>query len=104
MTAAWSAQASRDVPALLRDQMDVALGALDAAVTARDRAAVRQAAIDVGHATLDLKLQYRPVKTIDEARLRLWNLQLTVDRAARDKGAVAGDLVTIGAIRDRIAG
>ena len=86
------------------DQMDVALGALDAAVTARDRAAVRQAAIDVGHATLDLKLQYRPVKTIDEARLRLWDLQLKVDRAARDKGAVAGDLVTIGAIRDRIAG
>ena len=103
LTAAWTGRPSGAVPALLRDQMDAALAALKVAITGRDRAAVRQAAIDVGHATLDLKLQYLPVKRVDEARLRLWNLQLKVDRAARDKGAVAGDLVTIGAIRDRLA-
>ena len=101
MTAAWTASVANATPELLRNQMDESLGALDAAVVSRDRAAVRQAAIDVGHATLDLKLRYRPVEVVDEARLGLWKRQLLVDRAAKDAGAIAGDRVTIGAIRDR---
>lgn len=103
MQAAWTSRPSGDEPPLLVDQMDAALEGLATASAARDRAAVRQAAIDVGHATLDLKLQYRPVRTIDQARLRLWRLQLQLDRAAKDQAAVAGDLATIRAIKDRLA-
>ncbi len=102
MTAAWAARPLDSTAEQLRNQMGDALAALEGAVAARDRAAVRQAAIDVGHATLDLKLRYLSVEVIDEARLGLWRRQLIVDRAAKDKGAIAGDLVTIGAIGDRL--
>ncbi|MEO5884654.1 MAG: hypothetical protein ABIQ58_03965 [Candidatus Limnocylindrales bacterium] len=102
MTTVWTKVPSASTPDLLRVQMDTALATLKAAIAGRDRAAVRQAAIDVGHATLDLKSRYLSVETVDEARLKLWKLQLIVDRAARDAGAIAGDRVTIGAIEDRL--
>jgi len=62
----------------------------------------RQASIDVGHAGLDLRLQYEPQAEIDRARLGLWADQLALDRSAGDSGAVAGDRATIRAIEDRI--
>ena len=104
MASAWAARQPRATPALLRAQMDDALASLVAAVAARDRAAVRQAAIDVGHATLDLTLRHQSVELVDEAQLTLWERQLIVDRAAKDGAAMAGDVVTIQAIRDRLNG
>ncbi len=62
----------------------------------------RPAAIDVGHAGLDLQLRHRPQADVDRARLGFWEDQLLLDRAAGDAGAVAGDQVTITTIRDRI--
>lgn len=102
MVGAWDRYRIGEVPELLDDQMSGALDTLAAAVAARVPADVRQAAIDVARASLDLQLRYRNAQDVDEARLGTWQLQLTLDWAARDSAAVAGDRATIQAIRDRI--
>jgi hypothetical protein len=101
MVVAWDRYAEGTVPRLLGIQMRDALRALDAAVDARKPAVAAHAAIDVGRATLDLQLRYRPVAEIDRARLGLWKQQLLLDRAAGRSAAVAGDLATIKAVSAR---
>jgi hypothetical protein len=103
MNEAWDAYRSRGVPELLDVQMTDALAALEDAVEGQEPAEVRQAAIDVGQAGLDLQLQFRSASDVDEDRLDLWKRQLRLDRAVGDSAGVTGDLATIGAIRDRIA-
>jgi hypothetical protein len=109
MTAAWDTyRAAGDVPPMLDDQMSRALGApagdgLTGAVDARNVAEARKAAINVGQASLDLQLQYRPLAEIDLARLDLWARRLLVDAAGDDLGAVVGDVATLEWIWDRVA-
>jgi hypothetical protein len=64
---------------------------------------VRQAALDVKQAALDLELQYRPVADVDRGRFDAWLRQLLVDTSAEDHGAVLGDVATLEWIRDRFA-
>jgi hypothetical protein len=101
MTAAWDRYQNRAVPRLLAVQMTDALRALDAAIEARKPVVAAQAAIDLGQATLDLQLRYRPVAEVDHARLGFWKRQLVLDRAAGRAAAVKGDLATIKAIAAR---
>lgn len=104
LTTAWNTFQAGDVPPLLDAQMNGVLGALVAAVAAQQRAAARQAAIDVARASLDLQLRHRPVADVDLALLDLWARQLLIDIAAGDQGAILGDITTIQWIRDRLAG
>jgi hypothetical protein len=102
MTAAWNTYRATGVPPFLDAQMADALGVLDAAVGARHVADIRQATIGVGHAELDLELQFRASDDVDLDRLELWQRQLVVDRKAGDADAITGDHATIQTIRDRI--
>jgi hypothetical protein len=102
LTAAWDAHRAGDVPELLATQMADALDALTSAVAAGNPAGVRQAAVGVAGAALDLRLRHRPAAEVDLARLQLWARQLQVDTAARDGAAVAGDVATIATIWDRV--
>ena len=102
MVSAWDMYRVNGSPRLLRAQMRDGLGPLQAAVGDRRIGEVRQAAIDVGHAALDLELQYRDPDDIDRDRLGLWRRQLVVDRATGDVDAVTGDIATLRTIRDRI--
>jgi hypothetical protein len=61
------------------------------AVAARDPARARQAALPVEQAALDLQLRHRPPAGVDLDCMDLWARQL-VDAAAKDRGAIAGDL------------
>jgi len=102
MSGAWETYRTGEVPKKIEPRMSDALAALAEAVDARNTGHARQAAIDVGRWSLDLRLQYRPQTEIDLARMGLWAAQLTVDAAAGDAGAVNGDVFTLGYIRDRI--
>ena len=102
MSNAWETYRKGEVPKKIEPRMSDALAALAEAVDARNTEQARQAAIDVGRWSLDLRLQYRPQTEIDLARMDLWAAQLTVDAAAGDAGAVNGDVFTLGYIRDRI--
>jgi hypothetical protein len=102
MNTAWEAFRAGEVPKKIEPRMRVALAALAEAVDARNTEQARQAAIDAGRWSLDLRLQYRPQTEIDLARMDLWAAQLRVDAAAGDAGAVNGDVFTLGYIRDRI--
>ena len=104
MITSWTTYRTNDVPKLLDAQMTHALNVLDAALGSRDVGDVRQAAIQVGHAALDLQLQYRGSDDVDRDRLELWRDQLVIDRAAGDSDAVTGDLATLKTIHDRIGG
>jgi hypothetical protein len=90
---------SGEVPPRLAAPMRDALRAAGS----RDPRRARAGAIDVTHAALDLELRYRPRQEIDVARFRLWARRLELDAAARDLGAVRGDLAALEWIRDRIA-
>jgi hypothetical protein len=102
MATAWERYRTGEVPQLLATQMSGALDALRTAVDARVPADVRQAAIGVAGASLDLQSQFEDLSDIDESRLDIWRLQLVVDRAQGDTAAVAGDRATVKAIEDRI--
>lgn len=82
--------------------MTNALAALTRAVDGWDMAASRQGAIDVGQSSLDLLLRYRPAWEVNLGRMDLRAAQLLVDAAARDRGAVNGDVFTLVYMRDRI--
>jgi hypothetical protein len=101
MTGAWGTLQAGGVPKLLDEQMSRNLDKLAAAVTARDPATARQAAIDVSRAGLDVRLRYRPPAEVDRARLDPWARQILVDAAANDAGAVAGDVAILETIRNR---
>jgi hypothetical protein len=102
ITAAWHTYRTRGVPDRLATRTRHALGALSAAVDARQRRAAAQSALDVIDATFDVELQYRPPSAINKARFVLWTRQLALDARARRAGAVHGDVTTIGWIRDRL--
>jgi hypothetical protein len=104
MSAAWAAfkrAGGGDAPELLVGQITGALDVLAKAVDARDPARSRQAALRAEQAALDLELRHRQPAEVDLGRLDLWARQLRGDAAARDTGAVAGDVATLQVIWDR---
>lgn len=103
MTIAWDTYDSGDVPQALATRMDSAFDALKEGVDARAADDARQAAIDVGRASLDLQLQYLSLAQIDVARLGRAADQIQLDSAAGDAGAVAGDVVVAETIWARVA-
>ena len=108
---AWAThQADSHVPPLLAIQMDRALDAvagdpLSPALDDHNIEGVRETALKVAQASLDLQLQYRPPAEIDLARLGLWARQLVVDSSSDepDPGHIAGDTTTLELVWDRIA-
>ena len=111
MTDAWERfQASHDVPPRLVEQMNRMLRALagDSLVPAADdhnAEGTANAALDVGQASLDLQLQFRPPTEIDTDRFELWSRQLVVDaqRLEAVPAFIAGDVATLEWILDRFA-
>jgi hypothetical protein len=103
MSDAWVAyRRSGDVPRRLVAPTNGTLKDLAREVANRDRAASRQAVLDVAQAALDLKLQYLPTAEIDLGRFDVRLRRLLVDAGARDQSAVVGDVATLEWIRDRI--
>jgi hypothetical protein len=111
MNAQWAThRATGNVPPLLAIQMDHALDAvagdpLSPALDDRNVEGVREAAVEVAQASLDLQLQYLSPAEIDLARFGLWARQLVVDSSSDepDPGHIAGDVTTLELIWDRIA-
>jgi hypothetical protein len=99
----WEDYEATGVPPLLAAEMNEAIDALDEAIDARDRAQVRQAAVDIAFAGLDFELRHEGRADIDLDLIEVWSLQLQIDTAAHDRGARRSDLETIRVIRDRIA-
>jgi hypothetical protein len=102
MAAAWDTLAADGVPERLGAQMTDALEALAAAVKGSDSHGTSQAALNVGQASLDLQLRYRPPVDVNLARFDLWTRQLEADAAFGDRASVVGDVTTLRWIRDRI--
>ncbi|MEV4429706.1 hypothetical protein ACIGN6_00485 [Streptomyces sp. NPDC053792] len=101
--ATWDAYRAADhVPQLLVQQMDRDLDSLTAAVKARDAALVRGAVLRVAQNDVDLHLRYEPLATVEAARMALWARQSTLDSAARDAGAIAGDVTSLELTWDRV--
>lgn len=101
--AAHDALQKRELPKQLDAEMTDALDVLAKAVKTRDTRAAPLAALNVALAAADLELRYRPPIEVDLMRIDLWARQLVVDAEAGEKGAVAGDVATLGWLRDRIA-
>ena len=101
MEAAWRQVGRSAVPEQVASHLTRALDTLAQAVAARDPACARQAALGVEQAALDLQLRHRAPAEVDLERLDLWARQLQVDAAAKDSGAVAGDVATLQVIWDR---
>jgi hypothetical protein len=101
MDAAWKRLAGGEVPRLLAKQLTSTMGALTKAAAGRGPARVRQAALRVEQAALDLQLRWRAPAQVDADRLELWARQLLLDAVAKDRGAVAGDAATLRVIWDR---
>ena len=104
LAGAWGAYSNgSEVPPRLRPPMTSAIAGLTKALTARDEHEAATAAIDVAQAKLDLELRYLPPDEIDLARFELWTRQTVVDAAAKELGAVSGDVATLEWTRDRFA-
>jgi len=103
MSAAWAAYRADDVPDLLEYQMSEALNTLAGAVDARDPAEIRQVAMTVEQAGLDLQLRHREPSEIDLARFDLRARQLLINAEADDPAAVTGDVAALEWIWDRVA-
>jgi hypothetical protein len=84
---AWRSYRTQQIPPLLKQQLGEAVARVDL--------------LGVLHAALDLLLQYRPPPVIDRARFDLWTRQVQLDAAARDEGALKGDVATLERIADR---
>jgi hypothetical protein len=95
MNSAWGTYRSGGVPPLLETQMEDALSSLDDAVSAEDAEETRHASIEVGRASHDFRLRYRPATDIDQARFDLWLRQVAVDADADDGPGVLGDAATL---------
>ena len=100
--AAWEKFSAGDMPKPIKPLLGVASKALTAAVGKRNAAKARQAAIETARWAFDLQLRHRPVAEINLARFDLWAAQVLVDAAAKNSGAVTGDMFTLMLIRDRI--
>lgn len=99
----WADYAATGVPPLLAAAMDDAIETLDEAVDARNRREVRQAAVDIAFAGIDFELRHEERTDIDLDLIEVFSLQLQIDRAAHDRGAIRSDLESIRVIRDRLA-
>jgi hypothetical protein len=99
---AWDAYRAVGVPPMLDKQMTRDINALAAAVAAREPGKAHDAALRVAQNDLDLRLRHQSVAKTELARLDLWARQLLVDAADRQAGAVAGDVVTLQLIWDRL--
>jgi hypothetical protein len=93
----------REPPKRLDALMTGALDQLAKAVMAHDLRAAPLAALEVAGVAADLTLRYRSPAEVDLMRFDLWTRTLVVDADARDARAVAGDVATLGWLRDRIA-
>jgi hypothetical protein len=103
MSAAWGGVRAGAVPPLLEAQMNDAFGRLERAIKAHRPVRAGLAAVDVGQASLDLALRYRPPAEIDRARFHLFASRILLHAAARDRAGVTSDVATLEWIRDRIA-
>jgi hypothetical protein len=101
MAAAWRRAGAGDAPPLLGEELQGALVGLSRAVGGRQAGRVEQAAFQVEQAALDLQLRHRAPDQVDLDRLDLWARRLLADAAARDRGAVAGDVATLQVLWDR---
>jgi hypothetical protein len=99
---AWADLNAGGVPPMLEAETRDALDALDAAVASRDRAQTRQASIPLALAALDFELRHEERSEIDLDLIEVWLRQLEIDRQARDRAAVRGDVASIRWIRDRL--
>ena len=90
------------VPPLVAEETDLALAAITAAMQGSDPAAAAQGAVDLGQASLDLRLQHLPVPAVDLARFALWVEQLTLDAATGDEATIAGDAAILETIWQRV--
>ena len=88
-------------PELLAGQMTGTLAKLATAAAAHDPARTGQAALGAEQAALDLRLRHRPPAEVDLTRLDLWARRLLADAAAKDRGAVAGDVATLQVLWNR---
>ena len=77
----------------------MAMGSL----SAQNAAKARQAAVDVEQVGLDLQLRHRVPAVVDLDRMATFARQLLVDVDADADGAVKGDVLSLGYVRDRIA-
>jgi hypothetical protein len=101
MAAAWRRTGAGDAPPLLGQELQGALAGLSRAVGGRQAGRVGRAAFQVEQAALDLQLRHRAPDQVDLDRLDLWARRLLADAAARDRGAVAGDVATLQVLWDR---
>ena len=101
MAAAWRRAGAGDLPPLLGQELQAALAGLSRAVGARQAGRVEQAAFQVEQAALDLQLRHRAPDQVDLDRLDLWTRRLQADAAAKDRGAVAGDVAILRVLWDR---
>lgn len=99
---ALAAVSAGGVPPLLDDQAADVLEALTSAVAARSRGDLRQAALELELAALDLEMQYTDPQDVDEDRIEVWQLQRELHRAAGDSAAARSDRVILMAIKDRL--
>ena len=104
MTAAWKTISAGDLPKPIKPLLGEALKSLAGAVQKRNVGMARHAAIETARWAFDLQLRHRPVIEINLARFDLWAAQVLVDAAAKDAGAVNGDMFTLTLIRDRLLG
>jgi hypothetical protein len=102
ITAAWDDYRAGQVPEMIAAELSAAMFELAGAVDTQAAAEASQAAINVRQGSLDLQLRYLPPADVNRVRLDLWAQQVQVDAAAEEEGAVLGDAVTLGLIRDRI--
>jgi len=102
LSKAWTGYRTGDVPKRLGAQMDAAVDALKQAVGRKDPSAVRQAALDVWDAELDLTLQFESPADVDRARLGVWARQVILDAENEKLALVAGDVAIIEAINTRV--
>jgi hypothetical protein len=98
---AYETLGARDIPRLLRGQLQDALSALDDAVRGRGGLRAAERALAVALATLDIELQYRPPVEVDLRRFDLAARRLGLDARAGDKQSVAGDLAALRWIGER---
>jgi hypothetical protein len=103
LRAAWAKLGTSQAPPRIALELNRALVSLSTSVQGRDRNGAGTAAIDVGQSALDLELRYRTPIAIDRGRFGLWTRQVLMDAAAKDTGAVRGDVSVLEWIRDRIA-
>jgi hypothetical protein len=93
-----------NLPPLVLDQLDLAVGDLVRATTAKDPDAGADAAIRTAQSALDLELLTRAPVTVDIERIHLHAQALRVATAAGDKPGVNAEIATLGWLADRVGG